>query len=542
MKRRDFFRKTIPAATMIPVTMGGFSIQAFSETSPMVRALMNTQTETDHVLVLVQLVGGNDGLNMVIPLDVEDPKVESDWGTYQNARANIAIPKASVLRLNGVTRAGLHPAMTGLQTLYNENKLSIIQAVGYPTPSFSHFRATDIWMTGSDPNVELNSGWTGRYLNGEYPGFPNGFPNATATDPLAIQIGSVTSLALQGPAVSMGMSISDPNAFYDFLDNVGDPTPATPWGRELDFVRLVARQSESYSTVVKAAAAKVTTQATYPANNDLAAQLKIVARLIAGGLKTRVYMVSTGSFDNHSAQAVTSDTTTGTHATLLKRVSDGIKAFMDDIKQLGVESRVVGMTFSEFGRRIKSNANVGTDHGAASPLFVFGSQVNTAMLGRNPFIASSPTVNDSVPMQYDFRSIYASLMSDWFCVPDNDLLAVMNNKTFQELPLIANARCQAILGVTGLEDLNRAAGTQLIINYPNPFTDSTRITFKSKGGHTMIQVMDTEGRVIKMLADRDYTPGTYNIDFNSGGLPTGAYYLRLQNGPLQQVRPMLKVR
>jgi uncharacterized protein (DUF1501 family) len=542
MKRRDFFRKTVPAATMIPVTMGGFSLQAFSETSPMVRALMNTQTETDHVLVLVQLVGGNDGLNMVIPLDVEDLKVEADWGTYQNARANIAIPKASVLRLNGVTRAGLHPAMTGLQTLYNENKLSIIQAVGYPTPSFSHFRATDIWMTGSDSNVELNSGWTGRYLNGEYPNFPQGFPNTTAPHPLAIQIGSVTSLALQGPAVSMGMSISDPNAFYDFLDNVGDPTPATPWGKELDFVRLVARQSESYSTVVKAAAAKVSTQATYPANNDLAAQLKIVARLIAGGLKTRVYMVSTGSFDNHSAQAVTSDTTTGTHATLLKRVSDGIKAFMDDIKQLGVENRVVGMTFSEFGRRIKSNANVGTDHGAASPLFVFGSQVNSAMLGRNPFIASSPTVNDSVPMQYDFRSIYASLMSDWFCVTDNDLLAVMNNKVFQELPLIANARCQAILGVTGLEDLNRAAGTQLIINYPNPFTDSTRITFKSKGGHTMIQVMDTEGRVIKMLADRDYTPGTYNIDFNSGNLPTGAYYLRLQNGPLQQVRPMLKVR
>ncbi|MEO6915002.1 MAG: DUF1501 domain-containing protein [Chitinophagaceae bacterium] len=540
MKRRDFFKRTVPAATILPMAMGGFSLKAFSESSPLVQALMGTNT--DHVLVLVQLVGGNDGLNMVIPLDVNDNALEADWSLYNNARSNIAIPKASVLRLNGITKTGLHPAMTGLQTLYNEGKLSIIQAVGYPMPSFSHFRATDIWMSASDSNVEVNNGWAGRYLNGEFPGFPNGFPNTTMPDPLAIQIGSVTSLALQGPAVTMGMSISDPNAFYDLLDNVGDPTPATPWGKELDYVRLVARQSELYSAVVKTAASKVPTQNPYPAGNSLGDQLKIVARLIAGGLKTRVYMVSTGSFDNHSAQTQTADTTMGTHAVLLKRVSDAVKAFMDDLKYLKIDDRVVGMTFSEFGRRIKSNGNVGTDHGSASPLFVFGNKVNSGILGKNPAIASTPGVNDSVPMQYDFRSIYSSIMSDWFCVNNNDLLMVMNNKTFQELPLITSAGCQSVLGVTGLEDLNRAAGTQLIINYPNPFVESTKISFKSAGGHTVVQVMDTEGRVIKVLADRDYLPGLYNIDFNSYGLPTGAYYVRLQNGALQQVRPMLKVR
>jgi uncharacterized protein (DUF1501 family) len=328
----------------------------------------------------------------------------------------------------------LHPSMTGLQSLYNDGKLSIIQAVGYPSPSFSHFRATDIWMSGSASNVELESGWAGRYLNGEYPHFPEGFPNETMPDPLAIQIGSITSLTLQGPDLNMGMSISDPSAFYKFIDGVQDPVPDTPWGKELSYVRLVANQSQKYSDVVKNASAKVPVQGTYPTGNSLGDQLKIVARLIKGGLKTRVYMVSTGSFDNHSAQVTTTDTTTGTHATLLKRVSDGIKAFMDDIKGLGVEERVIGMTFSEFGRRIKSNLNFGTDHGAAAPLFVFGKNVKSGVLGTNPTIPTNTTVNDSVPMQYDFRSVYASILSDWFCVKANDLMPIMDNNVLQYGP------------------------------------------------------------------------------------------------------------
>ncbi|MEO5996632.1 MAG: DUF1501 domain-containing protein [Chitinophagaceae bacterium] len=534
MKRRDFLKVTIPTATILPSIISGYSVKAFGATSPLIQALMGTTTDTDHVLVIVQLTGGNDGLNMVIPIE--------NYNLYYNARTNIAIPENKILNLNGISKTGLHPAMTGLQSLYNDGKLSVIQAVGYPSPSFSHFRATDIWMSGSASNVELNSGWAGRYLDGEYSSYPNGFPNATVPDPLAIQIGSVTSLALQGPDVSMGMSISDPNSFYNFLNGVQDPVPDTPWGKELSYVRLVARQSQQYADVVKNASAKVPVQGTYPANNDLAAQLKIVARLVKGGLKTRVYMVSTGSFDNHAAQVTTADTTTGTHANLLKRVSDAIKAFMDDLKGLGVEDRVVGMTFSEFGRRIKSNANAGTDHGAAAPLFVFGKNVKSGVLGNNPAIPSNATVNDSVPMQYDFRSIYASLLSDWFCVKSGDLLPIMNNSTFQSLPLISGPSCNAVLAITGLDELNRAAGDQLIINYPNPFVESTKITFRSKGGKASVQVMDTTGRVIRLLTDKEYAPGVYTLDFNSGPLPAGTYYVRLQNGPFQQVRPMLKVR
>lgn len=529
MKRRDFLRQSVPAATLLPGLLNGFSVKAYPASSPLMQALAGNAIDTDKVLVIIQLNGGNDGLNMVIPIDT--------YGDYRNARSNIAIPQNRILPLNGNAKTGLHPSMTGMQTLYNEGKLAIVQAVGYPSPNFSHFRATDIWMSASDANVNVDSGWAGRYLATEFPNYPNGFPNATMPDPLAIQIGSITSLALQGPAVGMGMSITDPLNFYNLIDGLVDPTPDTPWGKELKYIRMIVQQTQQYSKVIKAAAASVTSQGSYPSGNDLAAQLKIVARLVKGGLKTRIYMVSTGGFDTHSNQTNTLDTTIGNHANLLGKVSDAVKSFMDDLKGLGVEDRVVGMTFSEFGRRIKSNFSVGTDHGAAAPLFVFGKNVRPGINGTNPAIPSGVTVNDNIPFQYDFRSIYASILSQWFCVKSADLQTILF-KNFQNIPLCVNAAC----GTTGLEDVYRNAGDQLVINYPNPFTDSTKITFKTTGGHTLVHVMDTLGRSIKTLTDRQYLSGVYTVDFDSSGLPPGVYYARLQNGALQQVRPMLKVR
>lgn len=536
MKRRDFLKSTIPAA-ILPSILNGFSMKAYAASSPLMQALMNTTTETDHVLVIIQLSGGNDGLNMVIPNDI--------YSTYYTARTNIAIPQSKILPLNGYANSGLHPSMTGLQTMYNEGKLAIVQSVSYPTPNFSHFRATDIWMSASDSNTLVSSGWAGRYLDSEYPDYPEKYPNAAMTDPLAIQIGSITSLALQGPEVNMGISISDPASFYNFINGVQDPTPNTPSGNELSFVRQIASQTQQYAAVVKAAAAKVPAQGTYPSGNDLAAQLKIVAQLIKGGLKTRVYMVSTGGFDNHSGQVNTTDTTIGTHANLMLRISAAIKAFSDDLKGLGIEERVIGMTFSEFGRRVKSNANYGTDHGVASPLFVFGKNVKPGVLGTSPVIStksgSTEIISDNVPMQYDFRSVYASILSDWFCVNSSTLQSVMLNN-FQTLPLIGTSSCRAALAITGLNDLTRADSDQLIINYPNPFVDTTKITFKTKGGHTMVQIMDTQGKILAVLTDKMYAPGLYTVNFDSGVLPAGIYYARFQNGPVQQVRPMLKVK
>jgi Uncharacterized protein conserved in bacteria len=529
MKRRDFFKQTIPASVTLPAILNGFSVKAFTQASPLVRALMGANADTDKVLVLIQLNGGNDGLNMVIPLEI--------YSNYYNARANIAIPQNKVLGLNGYNKAGLHPAMTGLQTLYNENKLAVIQAVGYPSPNFSHFRATDIWMTASDADQVLLTGWIGRYMNVEFPDYPTGYPTTQMPDPLAIQIGSVTSLALMGPNIPMGITISDPLSFYDFLEDVQDPVPDTPWGKELAYVRMIMGQTERYSSVIRAAAEKVTSQGAYPDNNDLAQQLRVVARLIAGGLKTRVYMVGTGGFDTHSDQVSQLDTTVGTHSNLMRKVSDAIKCFMDDLKGLGVEDRVIGMTFSEFGRRIKSNSSLGTDHGAAAPVFVFGAKVRPGFVGTNPDIPTSSRGADNIPYQYDFRSIYASILKQWFCVNDTDLQTILL-KNFQDIPLCVNEAC----GTTGLEDVIRGDGQQLVVNYPNPFVDSTSITFNTKGGHTLVQVIDTMGRVIRTLTDKVYTSGTYTVSFDGHGLPLGVYYARFQNGSIQQVRSMLKTR
>ncbi len=525
MKRRQFLKNTVPAGVLLQGLFSGYSLKAFAEESPLIQQLMLPTTVTDHVLVLIQLTGGNDGINTVIPLEY--------YSNYYNSRSNIAIPENKVLKIPGNDKVGLHPAMTGLHELFKQGKAAMVQSVGYPTPSFSHFRATDIWMSASDSNTIVNNGWAGRYLSYEFPNYPNGYPSTSMPDPLAIQIGSVTSLTLHGTSVSMGMSISNPTNFYNLLNGVQDQAPNTPAGKELSYVRLVAQQTQQYSAVVKSAADKVPIQSAYPSNNSLADQLKIVARLIKGGLKTRVYMVNFGSFDTHSVQANATDTTTGTHATLLQKVSDAIKAFQDDLQYLQVEDRVMGMTFSEFGRRIKSNSSGGTDHGAAAPLFVFGKNTISGVIGNTPIIPANAAVGDNLPFQYDFRSVYATMLENWLCVKNTDLQSIML-KNFQTLPLVNAGACKTVVPNT--------TGETLLTNYPNPFTQKTTIKFTTKGGHTLIQILDAMGRLITNLIDKEYTAGTYSVAFDSGALAAGVYYARLQNLSLQQVITMLKVR
>lgn len=523
MKRKEFLRNTVPAV-VLPAFLNGFTLKAFGS-SALLEALGATASNNDHVLVLIQLSGGNDGLNTVIPLD--------QYSILSQHRSNILIPEAQVLGLTGLAETGLHPAMGGMQQLYNEGKVKIIQGVSYPNPNFSHFRATDIWLTGADSNQSLTTGWAGRYLNYEYPNYPTGYPNTDMPDPLAIQIGSVLSTAFQGPGAGMGMSITDPTNFYDMINGIQAPAPNTPAGHELSYIRQVAQQTDQYAGVITAAANNVTQQGNYP-DNALAAQLKIVAQLIAGGLKTKVYMVSMSGFDNHSNQAEAGATTTGTHADLLATVSSAVKAFMDDIEGLQVADRVVGMTFSEFGRRIKSNSSLGTDHGAGAPLFVFGNKVMAGMLGINPQIPVNATVSDNVAMQYDFRSVYASLLQDWFCVPSADLNTVLLNN-YQTLPIVNPADC---LG-TSVHEANQNAGINLMTVYPNPFVASTTISYTTNGGHTLLQVFDGEGHLIKTLIDREMDAGTYNARFENEDYPVGIYYARFQNKTTQQVKNML---
>lgn len=525
MKRRDFLRNTIPA-TILPSIVNGQTVTALSST-PFLNMLTNYATETDHVLVIIEMNGGNDGLNMVIPRD--------NYSAYFNARSNIAIPESKILALNGNNVTGLHPAMTGVQQLFNDGKAAIVQSVGYANPNFSHFRATDIWMSGSDSDEVIDSGWVGRYLNYEFPNFPTGYPNASMPDPLAIQIGSVSSLTFHGPSMGMAMSITSPTSFYSIVDDIQDPAPATRAGKELTFIREIARQTELFAGSIKKAAGNATQQLAYPADNRLANQLKIIARLIKGGLKTRVYMVNINGFDTHSMQTDMADPTIGKHAELLKTLSDAMKAFQDDLNFLGIEDRVLSFTFSEFGRRVKSNFSVGTDHGAAAPMLIFGSKVQSGVVGHNPDIPAAVSSNVNIPLQYDYRSVYASILEKWFCADSTALQTILMDN-YQQLPIIQDGSCNSNTRP------DRSAGTSLISNYPNPFTNSTTVQYITQGGHTLLQVFDCMGRVVRRLVDQVQDGGTHKVSFDSNGLPPGVYYLRLQNGPLQQVKPALKVK
>ena len=519
MQRRDFI-KNLSAGVVLPTFLNGYSLTASA------MGINAVDEKSDHVLVVIQLNGGNDGLNTVIPL--------SFYSNYQAARANIAIPEAKALKLDG-GKIGLNPAMTELFKLYDEGKVRVVQSVGYPNPSFSHFRATDIWNTGADSDKVISSGWAGRYFGYYNPNYPNNYPNAQSPDPLAINIGSVVSPALQGPVSSMGLAISSVTNFYNLLNNKYDSdTPNTPSGKALAYLRKTASQTNDYSASIKKAADRVPTQGAYPANNGLANQLKIVARLIAGGMKTKLYIVNLGGFDTHSTQTVAADTTTGTHANLLKNLSDGIGAFMADLKTLGVSKRVMGMTFSEFGRRMKSNDSGGTDHGSAAPMFVFGDAVNPGITGNAVEIPLDVKTGDNVQMQYDFRSVYASILQNWFCMESADMEKVLL-KNYQSLNIVQAQACGITLSQEPEPQQER------IVNAPNPFSNFTNLRFRTDGGHTLIQIFDTTGRLIAVPVDDNFMAGTFDAPLNTDTWPSGVYFARLQNNANQQIRRMLKV-
>jgi uncharacterized protein (DUF1501 family) len=425
--------------------------------------------------------------------------------------------------------------------MYNEGKVNIIQSVGYPNQNFSHFQSTDIWMTG-DSNRDRFSrekrGWLGRYLESEYPGYPDAYPNADMPDPLAIQISSVPTVTVQGTLFSMGLSITDPENVYNFANPFSDYPLTSPFAnKELRFLRVVSEKTKIYSDIIRAAYRRAANMAAYP-QNSLAQQLQIVARLIRGGLKTRIYTVSVGGFDTHKKQVNASDTSTGPHAKLMKDLSSSTRAFQQDLELMGTDERVLGMTFSEFGRRIKSNASLGTDHGAAAPLLLFGKHVKKGILGVSPDIPSDINVVNNVPFQYDFRSVYASVLERWFCVKQ-PLLNQLLLQNYQSLPIIKGGPCGL---ADDPDDTNNQSDKLLLKMWPVPYGLNATLQFSTNGGHTLIQQINSLGQVVKVLTDREYAAGTYNIDIYDDNLPSGAYFIRLQNQSLQKVLNVLKVR
>lgn len=514
MKRRTFLRHATHSLA-IPGIVGSLGFSGAHARS--LASFLRFASETDKVLVLIYLQGGNDGLNTVIPLD-QIPALTM-------VRPHVVLPANKLVPLSNLSNVALHPALSGFRSLYGEGRLGIVQSVGYSDQSYSHFRSTDIWMSGSGSHELVNSGWTGRYLSKGYPTYPTDYPNETTPHPLAIELGYGASLLFQGPVAAMSTVINNPESFYQLIENADEEAPDTDAGAKLKYIRLIARQSQQYGKVLKEAAEHVQTQGYYPDNNYLAQQLKIVAKLIAGGLKTSLYLVRIGGFDTHNEQVVASDHTQGRHAELLGELDRAVMSFMQDLDYLGIDDKVVGMTFSEFGRRIVSNASLGTDHGSASPIFVFGNQVRGGVLGGNPVISPYATYADNLEKQFDFRQVYASLLEQWFGSPTGEIADVMLGD-FETLPLIGKDS-------VGLKEAFSV--------YPNPIQDHATIEFVSAGGAVDIEVIDMSGRRVEHVYAGSLPVGGHSLSWNTGSLNAGRYFVVVHGKDQKQVKSVIKL-
>lgn len=385
------------------------------------------------ILVVLQMAGGNDGLNTVVPFTDDD---------YHRARPRLGLKPDAVLKLDDTT--GLHPALKGLKSLHDDGLLGVIQAVGYPNPNRSHFRSTDIWMTASDSDRFENLGWLGRYFDNACAGAdPIVGISVGRQSPLAFAARQPTGVAVESNGGSRSRARrEDMTGMADMADEPGDdPAMLTDSGgaggsidtvsgskdrtSPLDFLERTTLDARVSSEQIRAVTAQARNSASYPASR-LANDLKLVAQLIAGGMPTRVYYVSQGGYDTHTNQAPA-------HQRLLGELGDTLQAFITDLRALGQLDRVLVMTFSEFGRRVAENASGGTDHGAAAPLFLLGRRIKPGLLGASPSLAPRDLLKGDVRFQTDFRAVYASVLEQWLQTASSPVLG----RTFAPVRLLA---------------------------------------------------------------------------------------------------------
>jgi uncharacterized protein (DUF1501 family) len=516
MKRRSFIKHAAHSLA-IPSFLGALNNQSFGQT---IDHFLNLANETDRVLVLIYLEGGNDGLNTVIPL--------SFLSELNKVRPHVVLPENKLLTIDSEDFA-LHPSLSGFRSLYEEGRLQVVHSVGYPQQSFSHFKSTDIWMSGSNSNELVPSGWTGRYLETNHPQFPNGYPNPENPDPMAVEIGNGSSMLFQGERANFSMVINNPNSFYQILNNAIEETADTIAGDKLRYIRLIAQQSQKYGMIVKRAAEKVTQQKIYP-DTRLGNQLRIVSRLIAGGLKTPLYLVRMGGFDTHDNQVDGGDHSLGNHARLLKNLSDAVLAFMNDLEFQGCADRVMGMTFSEFGRRIVSNASMGTDHGSSAPLFIFGNMSHGGSRGNAPIITGNEVYRDNIPLQHDFRQVYTSLLSQWLDAGNASIQSATRGN-FEQIPVVKNAV------VTSIE---RDEPSTLKL-FPNPVRDFATVKLDVLSGKVRIDLIDVRGSNVGMVFEGIVSERQFTKVIDLSMFPPGKYILRVMDGNRRHTLHVIKL-
>lgn len=564
MKRRNFLKK-LPILGAIPFTLNGIPFQTMANAAPLQR-LASTSTN-DRVLVIIQMHGGNDGINTVIPI--------ADYDRYYFARPNIAIPENGTRKfitldstLAGNAQVGLHPDMLGMKELYDLGKLRIMQGVSYENNNGSHFRGRDILFMGGGSNDYINSGWVGRYLKEDFAPkqYPDEFPNADMLDPLALEFGNDISLIFhQEGNIPTSISINDPESFFNLVEELPgfediegiDPRgipPATlndsPYGKELNWILGLEEKSNDYAARLQqvyqigkqATPPNVTYPSVYPfiaprgaKNNPLTGQLKIIANLLSGGCKTKVFLVKMGGFDTHADQVEAYNPTMGSHAALVYHIASAMRAFQDDLKERGLEDKVLSITTSEFGRRIYSNGAYGTDHGSGSPMMIFGKWVNPGVSGVNPDLTKG-----NVEMQVDYRQIYASILKDWMGVDaalvDNEMGILWGNyQGFgQTLPIIANT---VTSNETFIQDRFYLKGC-----FPNPANGEVTIPFYINS-YTKVQlkIVDLDGNDVKIVLDEFRQAGEHKIKVDIRDLPSGTYIYRINAGLLKDAKKLVVV-
>lgn len=411
--RRSFIQALglVGGGTMM---VGGANVTA-SAPSRLTAALAAAENN-GRKLVLIRLKGGNDGLNTIVPL--------YDYDFYAQNRPTIKHTESSLYNLS--SDIGMPQSMTDLQSMWGEGKMKVVHGVGYPDQNLSHFRSSDIWASGDEVNVE-NTGVFGRYFEEIFPDYLINPP----VDPPAIQVGSIGNLIFDGNDSNYAFSVANPDQLANIAENgvLHDVLniPGCTFGEQLGFMRGMSNTTFTYASVINDAFEAASNDVEY-LGGSLANQLKIIARLIKGGIGTQVFMVTLGGFDTHDDQIET-------HNDRMSKLANNVKAFYDDLATVGFDNRVISMTFSEFGRRIEENGSFGTDHGAASPVMMFGPKLDgNGFVGEHPDM-QTPDANGNLQYNVDFRSVYSTVMKQWLCIDEGLVDEVLFNGNYETLDL-----------------------------------------------------------------------------------------------------------
>jgi uncharacterized protein (DUF1501 family) len=402
LSRRNFLKSS--ALLALAPTVPGFLAQTARATEP---------KRDGRVLVVIELSGGNDGINTIVPF--------ADEG-YARYRKTLRLPTAKLLKIND--HVGFHPAMRDAAKLLETNRLAIVQGVGYPNPNRSHFESMAIWQTARlNPKEHKGPGWVGSALDGGLPP-PDGAPAS-----LLVGLNS-PPVALRGDrAVTAALAHLDDWALPGPLDpkralQRPDESDHYERGKGNDLRAFVARSMlDAYATAdhLQKLSHVPDGGAAYPATG-LAERLRLVAQLLKTGYGTRVIYTIQGGYDTHFTQL-------DEHANLLSALAGAIRAFLDDLQSAGLAQRVAVLTFSEFGRRVAENGSYGTDHGTAAPVFLAGPKVKAGLVGSTPSLVDLQ--DGDLKMGIDFRRVYATVLEKWLDLPAKTALA----GTFEPLPL-----------------------------------------------------------------------------------------------------------